>query len=102
LLAEAESLADRGLLDEAAARCERVIARFGPGAPALFLLGMVRQAGGRLDEAEACFRKVIYLDPGHENALMALALIAERRGDSAAADGYHRRARRARTRKGTS
>ncbi len=101
LLAEAVALADRGLLDEAAGHCERAIARFGPGAPALFLLGMVRQAGGRLDEAEACFRKVIYLDPAHDEALLALALLAGRRGDSAAAAGYQRRAARARARKGT-
>jgi chemotaxis protein methyltransferase WspC len=102
MLAEAGALADRGRHDEAAARCETVLARFGPGAAAFFLLGLVRQAAGRLAEAEDCFRKTIYLDPQHDEALFALALIAERCGEPAAAAGYRRRAERARVKKGAS
>jgi chemotaxis protein methyltransferase WspC len=63
---------------------------------------MLRQAGGRVAEAEAYFRKTIYLEPGHDEALLALALIAQRRGDSQLADGYRRRADRARSRNRTS
>ena len=84
---------------EAAAHCETSLGRFGPSARAFFLLGMIRQAGGRVDEAEGYFRKTIYLDPRHDEALFALSLIAQRRGDHQAAAGYRRRAERARTRK---
>jgi chemotaxis protein methyltransferase WspC len=99
LLAEAAALADQGRSDEAAARCEAALARFGPSAPAYFLLGLVQQSTGRLAEAETCFRKTIYLEPGHDEALLALALIAERRGDADTSARYRRRADRARAKR---
>lgn len=101
LLDRAAALADRGRNDEASMDCEAAIERFGPSARAYFLLGLIRQVGGRVVEAEECFRKTIYLDPGHDEALLALALLAQRRGDPAAAAGYRRRADRARAKKGT-
>jgi chemotaxis protein methyltransferase WspC len=58
-------------------------------------MGMIRQAAGDRRRAEECFHKTIYLDPGHDEALLALALLAERRGDPAAAAGFRRRAHRA-------
>jgi chemotaxis protein methyltransferase WspC len=99
LLAEAAALADQGRNDEAAARCEAALSRFGPSAPAFFLLGLVRQSSAQLAEAETCFRKTVYLDPAHDEALFALALIAERRGDTSTAARYRRRADRARAKK---
>jgi chemotaxis protein methyltransferase WspC len=104
LLDEVAALADQGRHDEASARCEAALDRFGPSARAFFLLGLVRQAAGRFAEAETSFRKTVYLDPTHDEALLALALLAQRRGDPSAADGYRRRADRARARagKGTS
>jgi chemotaxis protein methyltransferase WspC len=99
VLADAAGMANQGRSEEAAARCEAALARFGPSAAAFFLLGIVQQSTGRLAEAETCFRKTIYLDPGHDEALIALALIAERRGDSDTAAAYRRRAERARAKK---
>jgi chemotaxis protein methyltransferase WspC len=98
-LADAARLADQGRSDEAAARCEATLVRFGPSAPAFFLLGLVRQSTGRLADAETCFRKAAYLDPGHDEALFTLALCAERRGDADTAARYRRRAERARAKK---
>jgi chemotaxis protein methyltransferase WspC len=98
-LAEALALADQGRNDEAADRCEVALRRFGPSAAVFFVLGLVRQSTARLADAETCFRKAVYLDPGHDEALFALALIAERRGDGGAAAGYRRRAARARAKK---
>jgi chemotaxis protein methyltransferase WspC len=100
LLDEAAALADRGRNDEAAERCQAALDRFGPSARAFFLLGLVRQAAGRLAEAEASFRKTIYLEPAHDEALFALALLAQRRGDLSAAEAFRRRAERARARTG--
>jgi chemotaxis protein methyltransferase WspC len=102
LLDQAAALADGGRIDAAAVCCEASLGRFGPSARAFFLLGLIRQAGGRQAEAEDCFRKTIYLEPGHDEALLALSLCAERRGDSEAAAAYRRRADRARGRKGRS
>ncbi|MDG3004883.1 hypothetical protein [Paludisphaera mucosa] len=58
-------------------------------------MGSIHQAADRRAEAEACFHKAIYLDPAHDQALLTLALIAERRGDLGAAAGFRRRAERA-------
>jgi chemotaxis protein methyltransferase WspC len=95
LLEQAAELANRGRYDEAIAACERHIRLKGPGAAVYHLMGMIRQAAGDRRGAEECFHKTIYLDPGHDEALLALALLAERRGDRAAAAGFRRRAHRA-------
>jgi chemotaxis protein methyltransferase WspC len=94
-LETATRLADAGRHEEAARVCEEEIRSGGPSAPAYFLLGMVRQAAGDGTQAERCFEKAVYLDGRHEDALLALALIAQRRGDASAAANYRRRAERA-------
>ena len=66
----------------------------GPDASVYSLMGMIRQAVGDRRRAEECFHKAVYLDPKHDEALLALSLLAERRGDPGAADGFRRRARR--------
>jgi chemotaxis protein methyltransferase WspC len=57
-------------------------------------MGMIRQAAGERAPAEDCFKKAVYLDPTHTDALLALALLAERRGDFGQAAGYRRRLER--------
>lgn len=98
-LDRAAELAGQGKYDEAVSLCERSLRESGPSARAFFLLGMIRQAAGDRDQAEASFQKTVYLDAQHDEALLALALIAERRGDDASATGYRRRAERALARK---
>jgi chemotaxis protein methyltransferase WspC len=94
LLERAAELANRGRHGEAIAACEQHLRLKGPGASAYYLMGMICQAAGDRRRAEDCFHKAIYLDPGHDEALLALALLAERRGDRGAAAGFRRRARR--------
>jgi chemotaxis protein methyltransferase WspC len=101
LLDEAATLADRGRYDEATRLCERSIREADPSARAFFLLGMIRQVAGDRAQAEAHFKKAVYLDPQHEEGLLALALLAERRGDAVEAAGYRRRAGRVLKKKGT-
>ena len=72
----------------------------GASARAFFLLGMIRQAAGDRDGAEAFFLKAVYLDGQDDEALLALALLARRRGDVATESVYRRRAERVRSRKG--
>ncbi len=95
LLEQAAEHANRGRHGQALACCEAQIRLKGPSAPAFALMGGIHQAAGRRTQAESCFNKAIYLDPDHDEALLALALLAERRGDSAAASGFRRRADRA-------
>ena len=56
-------------------------------------MGMICQAAGDRRRAEDCLHKTVYLDPNHAEALLALALLAERRGDRDAAARFRRRAR---------
>lgn len=91
----ARERADQGDYDEALALCERDLTNRGPSAATLHLMGVIHQAAGRRGEAERCFHKAVYLDPRHDEALFALALLADRRGDRASAAGFRRRAERA-------
>ncbi|APW58811.1 CheR family methyltransferase [Paludisphaera borealis] len=102
MLEEAAEHANQGRHGQALACCEAEIRRKGPSAAALALMGVIHQAAGRRAQAESCFHKAIYLDPHHDEALLALALIAERRGDRSAASGFRRRADRALKNKGAS
>jgi chemotaxis protein methyltransferase WspC len=94
LMGEASELANRGRFIEAIGLCERFLRDNGLSAPAYFLMGMISQAAGERDRAEECFRKTVYLDPNHDEALLALALLAEGRGDKNAAAGFRLRAER--------
>ncbi len=94
LLEQAAELANQARHAEAIAACEQHLRLKGPGAAAYYLMGMICQAAGDRRRADDCFRKTIYLEPGHDEALLALALSAERRGDRDAAVAFRRRARR--------
>jgi chemotaxis protein methyltransferase WspC len=60
-----------------------------------FLLGVLHDALGHVDLAVRSFRKVLYLDPTHREALLHLALKQEARGDGPGAALLRARARRA-------
>jgi chemotaxis protein methyltransferase WspC len=100
ILDRASDLADLGRYDEATGLVEGVIKRGGAGARAYFLLGLIAQAAGHRDRAEGHYAKAIYLDPQHDEALMAMALLARRKGDIAGESAYRKRADRVLARKG--
>jgi chemotaxis protein methyltransferase WspC len=93
-LDEARSLAGEGRFDGAAAMCDEHLRAQGPSAAAYSLLGEVHDASGRTEEAEACYRKALYLDPKHEEAVTQLARLVERRGAAEEAKVLWSRARR--------
>ena len=101
-LERASILADSGRYAEATALVEGSIRAGGAGAGAYFLLGLIAQSSGDRGRAEAHFIKAIYLDPRHDEALLALALLARRKGDIAGEAAYRRRADRVLARKGDS
>lgn len=102
ILGRASALADSGGYAEATALVEGSIRAGGAGAGAYFLLGLIAQSSGDRGRAEAHFIKAIYLDPRHDEALLALALLARRKGDIAGEAAYRRRADRVLARKGDS
>jgi chemotaxis protein methyltransferase WspC len=94
-LQQALTLANQGHLAEAADLCERHLRRQGPSAEAFHLLGLVREATGQSAEAEIFWRKALYLEPQHLEALTHLALLCERRGEQREAQLLRQRSERA-------
>jgi len=98
---QASSLADQGRYAEATRLVMDLTARGPLDASAHFLLGIIHQAAGDRAKAEAELSKAIYLDPDHDEALLALALLARRKGDMATEAMFRRRADRVLARKGS-
>jgi chemotaxis protein methyltransferase WspC len=94
-LVAAQRFADQGNLRDAAACCERNLSLNGPSAEAYYLLGVIRDSAGERDRAAECYRRAIYLDPHHAEALIHLALFSQAQGDDLAVQRLRGRARRA-------
>ena len=84
-IAEAASLADQGRLVEAEKSCQDHMRRHGASARALYLMGLICDAGGNLTEAAQYYRKTLYLDQHHPEALTHLALLLKKQGDATGA-----------------
>ncbi len=93
-LSEIAEMADKGRIAEAANACAAYLGWHGPSAEALYLLGVISDAAGDHARATDCYRKVLYLDPIHHEALAHLALLLERQGDRAGAKRLNERTQR--------
>jgi chemotaxis protein methyltransferase WspC len=87
-------LANRGQLEEAIDRCEQHLKRSGPSAEVFHLMGLVRDANGNAAEAMSCYRKALYLDPNHDEALVHLSLLLQKAGKTSEAELLRKRAYR--------
>lgn len=94
-LAMTRELANRGDLAQALSAAEMLLAKESPELELLELLGSLQLALNRLEAARDSFRKVIYLDPNHAEALLQLSIISQRLGDEDQAARYRSRAERA-------
>lgn len=90
----AEQLADKGQLGEAAEICEVSLREHGPSARAFHLLGLIRDCAGDQHQASEFYRKALYLEPDRYDALIHLALLKDKSGDSVAAKALKNRALR--------
>ena len=102
VLEQAGALANARRHLEALELCERHRAALSPSPELFFLMGMLHQSLGDLDRAEGCLHKTLYLDAAHEEALLALALLARQRGDTRMAETYRQSAARVFARKASS
>ncbi|WP_211465175.1 CheR family methyltransferase [Collimonas silvisoli] len=93
-LATVQLLADQGKLGEAASLCEQLIQRHGTSAAAYYLLGVIHDAADRRPAAADCYRKALYLEPMHADAMTHLAALLQTQGDAAGARLLQQRARR--------
>jgi chemotaxis protein methyltransferase WspC len=91
LLQKARQLADAGALEDASLLCRQLQLQ-GFGADAYYLEGVINEACDRLDLAEECFRKSLYLNPAHYVSLVQMSLLCERRGDPVRAKLFRDRA----------
>jgi chemotaxis protein methyltransferase WspC len=100
LLAEAKAHADAGRLAHAEDACRALLAVRADDAEAWFLLGLTAECTGRPQGAQDCWRRCVYLDPDHYEALCGLALLAEQRGDLVLGASLRERAARVHGRRG--
>jgi chemotaxis protein methyltransferase WspC len=92
-LRQARRLADAGQLAEARVLCRAALEQQPDCAEAHFLLGVVSEAADqRL--ADAHYRRCIYVQPEHYEALCHLALLCEHSGEMAQAAAFKQRAAR--------
>jgi chemotaxis protein methyltransferase WspC len=94
-LQSAHALADAGRLTEAANAINVYLEQHAPHADAFYLLGVLADAGGDTNLARGQYRKALYLDPQHTEALAHLATLLELEGDRNGARLLMERASRA-------
>jgi chemotaxis protein methyltransferase WspC len=87
-------LADQGRLEEAEACALQCLRSDASSAQAYYWLGIIDDARGRAAAAATHYRRALYLDPGHQEALTHLALLLDKQGQTAAAATLRGRIRR--------
>ncbi|WP_095058678.1 protein-glutamate O-methyltransferase CheR [Pseudomonas sp. Irchel s3f7] len=94
LLANIGALANEGKSAEARAACERYLRSHEPVAQVFCWLGLLSDVAGNAFEAQGFYRKALYLEPQHPEALMHLAALLQAQGDTAGARRLQERAAR--------
>jgi chemotaxis protein methyltransferase WspC len=94
LLNQIAILANEGKSAEARAACERYLSQHPPAAQVFYWLGLLSDVAGSALEAQGFYRKALYLEPQHPQALMQLAGLLEAQGDTAGARRLQARAAR--------
>lgn len=94
LLANVAALANEGKSAEARAACDNYLRHHEPVAQVFYWLGLLSDVAGSVLEAQGFYRKALYLDPQHADALMHLAALLQSQGDTAGARRLQDRAAR--------
>ena len=94
LLANIAVLANEGKSAEARAACERYLRNHEPIAQVFYWLGLLSDVTGNALEAQGFYRKALYLEPQHSDALMHLAALLQSQGDTVGARRLQDRAAR--------
>ncbi|KMM85973.1 chemotaxis protein methyltransferase WspC [Pseudomonas taetrolens] len=94
LLEQIAVLANQGKSREARALCEQCLQQHGPHAQAFYWLGLLSDVEGQTAQAQEFYRKALYLEPQHSEALAHLAALLASRGDIAGAQRLQARAAR--------
>ncbi|WP_028695288.1 CheR family methyltransferase [Pseudomonas cremoricolorata] len=95
LLAQITRQANAGESREAQASCLRYLQQFAPHAQVYYWLGLLSDTQGDAAQAIGHYRKALYLQPQHPEALMHLATLLAAQGDAVGARRLQERAARA-------
>jgi chemotaxis protein methyltransferase WspC len=94
LLANIAALANAGKSAEARATCQQYLRNHAPAAQVFYWLGLLSDMAGSALEAQGFYRKALYLEPQHAEALVHLAALLASQGDAAGARRLQDRAAR--------
>lgn len=94
LLEQIATLANEGKSGEARAVCEQFLQLHDPQAEVFYWLGLLSDVQGQTSEAQGFYRKALYLEPQHSEALAHLAALLASQGDEAGARRLQERAAR--------
>ncbi|MER9445890.1 methyltransferase [Mesorhizobium sp. M0340] len=100
-LAAVERTANAGRVAEAKELALSHLTEFGPSPEIFYLLGLAHDAADARSEAIQSYRKALYLEPRHQEALAHLALLLRKQGDIAGAEALTGRLGRIEKRSGT-
>ena len=88
------NLADAGQFEQALALCQNYLDENAPTAEVCYVRGLIHDAKNEMGSAIEWYRKAVYLEPGHSEALLHLALLYESEGNPEAAAQLRQRAKR--------
>ncbi|MDR0279929.1 MAG: chemotaxis protein CheR [Paucimonas sp.] len=94
LLAQIAALANGGNSSEARAACQRYLKQFEPAAQVFYWLGLLSDTAGDSADAISQYRKALYMEPQHPEALAHLAALLDSQGDTVGARRLQARAAR--------
>lgn len=77
-----EQWVDAAKWEEAEQECKRFLESFPNSVDAFFILGLIKEAVGELHCASEYFRKVLYLQPNHRDALLHSYAVCKRLGET--------------------
>lgn len=94
LLAQIAALANGGHSEQARAACQRYLKQFEPSAQVFYWQGLLSDTAGDSADAISQYRKALYLEPQHPEALAHLAALLASQGDAVGARRLQERAAR--------
>ncbi|TWU30824.1 CheR family methyltransferase [Novipirellula artificiosorum] len=94
-LADARAMANAGRIEDAITVLESIESPTANGPDFYELLGSIKLSLGQIQEAREAFNKVLYFEHDHDGALLQLAIIYDRLGNTEQASRFRQRAIRA-------
>lgn len=86
-----KQLADSGQLEKAKEACRKLMRQHEENVEIQFMMGLISETAGEWASASQYFRKVLYLHPEHQEALLHSAIVCEYQGETIKAENLRTR-----------